>query len=617
MSQRNSFSIILIPFTIFVLLALVLLVQRTGVSYKTTLSYEGMQLLPQANIDVANFFPDKQTDTLVIFDSQDIGEVAAGEDYKNLRATLDSMRVKYDLLDINSGAQINFTKYQSVIVAFTNLDRGASQILALMNWVEAGGKVLFESRPAPSNTFSIIYKKVGMISKEEPLIEVTGVEYRTDLIPGGQGSSIEADEMKEKSFRVQLAESAQVHLVSADLSKTPLLWQYDLGKGRVVFINTDLFGRKEARGILGAAYGLLQDFMVYPVINSSIFFVDDFPAPVPLGDAAVITRDYNMSVADFYTNVWWPDVVNIAKKYNLKYSGVMIETYDDKVAAPFQKQLDNERHRYFGRLLLANGGELGIHGYNHVPLCMADAGLNQKEDYPSWPSTEAMQLSVYELNRFGKALFPDNAFVTYVPPSNILCPQARLWLPTVLPELRVIASVYIQDFDKTAYVQEFTEASDGIIELPRVISGYDPDDVQRFAAINELSLHYVNSHFVHPDDILDPLRGGTKGWAYLRDQFEAYVKHLEESAPGLRNMTSQQAAIAVQRYARLAVQTKSISNGYEIDLGNFYDEAWLMMRSIQKPSSIDGGTIIPVTSNLYLIKAVKPKITVKFDGVYP
>ena len=598
-------------------MAFALIIQRTGVSYSATISYGGLKLLPQANVDASNYFPDKPIDTLVLYDTQETGELAGGESYKNLIATLESMRVRYQAVDISSSPQVDLFKYKSVIVAFSNLDRGANQIISLMAWVEGGGKVFFETRPAPSNTFSIIYKKVGIISKEEPLIDVVGVEYRTDLLPGGKDSSIEVEDLTQKSFRVQLAEDTRVHLVSADSSKNPLLWQYDLGKGRVMFVNTDLFGRKEARGIIGAAYSLLDDIFVYPVINSSIFFIDDFPAPIPLGNSDFITRDFGVSVADFYTNIWWPDVLSIAKKYNLKYSGVTIETYDDSVVAPFQKQLDNERHRYFGRLILSNGGELGLHGYNHVPLCLAEAGLNQKEDYPSWPNTEAMQLSVYELNRFGKALFPDNVFTTYVPPSNILCPESRIWLPTILPELKVIASVYIQDADKTAYVQEFTEASDGIIELPRIISGYDPDDVQRFAAINELGLHYVNSHFVHPDDILDPLRGADKGWVYLRNQFEAYVKHLEESAPGLRNMTAGEAAIAVQRYARLAVETRQVNGSYEIDLGNFYDQAWLMMRSTKKPQSIQGGAITPVTSNLYLIEALSPKVVISFDGANP
>ena len=65
-----------------------------------------------------------------------------------------------------------------------------------------------------------------------------------------------------------------------------------------------------------------------------------------------------------------------------------------------------------------------------------------KVGYPGWPNDESMELSIYELYSFAKQLFPDNEFVTYVPPSNVLCESSRIWLPQVLPELRVISSVY-------------------------------------------------------------------------------------------------------------------------------------------------------------------------------
>jgi hypothetical protein len=295
----------------------------------------------------------------------------------------------------------------------------------------------------------------------------------------------------------------------------------------------------------------------------------------------------------------------------------MIETYDHEVAAPFERELDNERHRYFGRSLLATGGEVGLHGRNHVPLCLAEMQVNQAFDYPGWPTAESMQLSVYELIRFAKSLFPDNEFVTYVPPSNILCSDARLWLPAVLPELRVIASLYINDPQKTSYEQEFTEASDGVIELPRIASDYDLSEESQFAIVNEVNLHFVNTHFVHPDDVLDPDRGALKGWARLRERYEEYVKWMTGTIPGLRSMTAREAAIAVQRFARLALKTSQRDNVLEIDLGNFYDEAWLMVRTEQRPASIQGGTITPVTSNLYLIQAVKPKVSISFEKVEP
>jgi hypothetical protein len=42
-----------------------------------------------------------------------------------------------------------------------------------------------------------------------------------------------------------------------------------------------------------------------------------------------------------------------------------------------------------------------------------------------------------------------------------------------------------------------------------------------------------------------------------------------------------------------------------------------MMRTTKKPASVDGGTISTVTPELYLIKALKPKVTIKFEGANP
>lgn len=614
MKQKYSFTMLLLPFSILSLLASILLVQRTGISYKTTLSYGNQQLLPQENVEVADYFTDKALEALVLYDSQD----PENEDLlENVIAILDSMRVKYESFDIRTGNITDFAGYETVLVAFASWQNSEASMLALVNWVESGGRALVTIRPIPSPTFSAVYRKFGILSREDALVLVSGVEYKTDLLPGSQGLSLLSNQLNQSSYPVELSEGATVHLVSADEKKIPLLWQSDFGRGRFVFVNSDLFISKEGRGVLGAAYSLLQSIFVYPVINASVFFIDDFPSPVPAGSTELIEEQYGMTIQDFYTNVWWPDMLDISRKYDIRYTGVMIETYDHNVAAPFEKELNNERHRYFGSSLLATGGEVGLHGRNHVPLCLAQMHVNQIFEYPGWTTTESMQLSVYELFRFSKSLFPDNEFVTYVPPSNILCSDARLWLPAVMPELKVIASLYINDAQKASYAQEFTEASDGMIEFPRIASDYDISEESQFAIINELGLHFVNSHFVHPDDVLDPARGALKGWAVLRERYESYTKWLADTVPGLRNMTAREAAIAVQRFARLAINTSDVNGDFVIDLGNFYDEAWLMLRADTRPSSIEGGTITPVTSNLFLVQATKSKVVIHFEKVQP
>ena len=46
---------------------------------------------------------------------------------------------------------------------------------------------------------------------------------------------------------------------------------------------------KAVRGIFSAAYSLLSDCTIYPVINGSAFYLDDFPSPVPVETESIYT----------------------------------------------------------------------------------------------------------------------------------------------------------------------------------------------------------------------------------------------------------------------------------------------------------------------------------------
>lgn len=67
---------------------------------------------------------------------------------------------------------------------------------------------------------------------------------------------------------------------------------------------------KAVRGIFSAAYSLLSDCTIYPVINGSAFYLDDFPSPVPGGNGEYIYRDYGINVRDFMQTsggrISWP-----------------------------------------------------------------------------------------------------------------------------------------------------------------------------------------------------------------------------------------------------------------------------------------------------------------------
>ena len=602
---EHSFIWLFFPFLVLMLLGASMINERSGIDYK--IRYPPMQYLPVTQTvrnDQQNHLHSK---TLVIYDSKFVfGE----EHIDTVFDTLDSMRVTYEPFDISSNETFDVDDYDAIIISLFDLQTIETEILGIMSWVREGGRVLFSIRPDPSDTLRAIYRDLGIISIGEALATFKGIKFTDDILPGGENINMQGEFLEHSSHPISLDQKANIHAVSLDEFAMPLIWSYDSGNGRIVFINSDQFNTKSNRGIIAASYSELFDVFAYPVINASVFFIDDFPSPIPEGSNELIKDQYGRDIQSFLINVWWPDIESIADQFDIYYTGVMIETYNDELIPPFSKQPEIERHKYFGGLVLNLGGEIGLHGYNHVPLCLTEENVNQQLDYPGWPSTETMQLSVLELYTFAKQMFPDNDLITYVPPSNVLCDNSRKWLAKVLPELRVISSVYLEDEEGYEYKQEFMEAEDGIIELPRIISGYEITEFMRWAAINELGLHYINSHFAHPDDVISVDRGALSGWENLKTSFSNYVGWLYGAAPGIRNMTAKEAGMAVQRFYRMNIDSEFDGQSYIVEIDNFYDEAWFMLQSKTVPHSIEGGTLSQISKDHFLVKALEPIVKV-------
>ena len=204
---------------------------------------------------------------------------------------------------------------------------------------------------------------------------------------------------------------------------------------------------------------------------------------------------------------------------------------------------------------------------------------------------------------------------TYVPPSNVLSIEGRAVLKKYFPEITVISGLF---FDGDFGIQDdFGIGEDGLINIPRLAAGYYPLEEYEgehpfWFILNELNFHFINSHFIHPDDPMDPERGAEKGWQQLYKSFEKFIVWLDRFH--LRNMTAQQAAPAIQRFENLTVHTALTSNEIVLDLDGFIDEAYLFVRINEgKPRQTSGGVLSHVSENLYLLKAEKNRVVINLE----
>ena len=415
----------------------------------------------------------------------------------------------------------------------------------------------------------------------------------------------------DTSLNVSLIPESTVYIEDTK-TNIPLMWETPYGDGSFVLINQVISG-KATRGILCAAYSLLGDTCAYPVVNGSAFYIDDFPSPVPSGEGTYIARDYGVSISNFYSNIWWPDMIDLKEKYGFIYTGLIIEDYSDIVEEPFVRTEEVERFTFFGNMLLNDGGELGFHGYNHMPLCLEGFDFHGEYDsYNQWPSIQAMEQAVIEVRSFSEKLFPEEKFVVYVPPSNILTEDGIQAMKNVWPTFKVIASIYFTEV--VEYEQDFCVREDGIVETPRVVSGCDITDYMKLAAFSELNFHLVQSHFLHPDDVLDVDRGAELGWEELYRRFDNYINYIYTAAPMIRNVSGSGMGEAVREFDKLSVERIESDNLLELNLGGFYKEAYLLVRiNSGKPVSVQGGEIEAVADGLYLLRANQDNVVIRYQ----
>lgn len=578
----------------FMAFALILVLQQAGISYNSSKfsdNYLGAS-------EVVNKQTAGTTKCLLLYDSQDLVSNDAIVQY---RMILKDMRVAYDEVDVSKAQLPAFTSYKNVVITFTDINKIGINAINLLDWVEnSGGHLLVWLPMSKSTVFQAMFNKLGIDDMGDTYATISSFKA-VDGFMLGSGTTYKIDDAYEVAMTVSLTDDSRV-MASTEDGRVPLIWYRTCGKGRVVVDNFGYTG-KAYRGINASAYSLLDDISIYPVINASAFYLDDFPSPVPSGDATYINRDYNVSVAEFYSKYWWPDLINLADKYKIKFTGLIIENYGDDTDGEVYRNNSLGDYHFYGDMLLHMGGELGYHGYNHQPLVTDERHYDLDDlGYSVWDSEDAMYKALKELTEFSAQAFPATDLSVYVPPSNVLSPAGRQLISKKISNIKAISSTYLPG--SVAYDQEFEVASDGIIEAPRVVSGAIFDDYQKITAFSELNMHYVNSHFMHPDDLLDEDRGAALGWPTLYKNIDNYCAWLQKNAPSIRQTTGSGMAGAVKNYASMGLDISETDEWLHISVSNYMGPAYVFVRinngAIIK--DIYGGKIEKLTGNLYLLE---------------
>jgi len=478
--------------------------------------------------------------------------------YPQIAQALDYAKIAYDEMDMGQTLVFgDLSGYSALVIATEAIWRfNEQEALKVVRYVTGGGGLAVLVR-GWNRTMGMLFGAQDWQEPDDVLID-SGLHFVGDLCPGLKGLQIEKKHIYEFSaLDVKLQGGIEVLAVSGD-GQYPLLWRHKFGRGRVVYWNNDLLIAKALRGLAVQLVLDVHPVAVMTLVNAGLFHIDDYPAPASTRKIEPLASEYDMSPADFYYKVWFPDMMRLARKYGLRYLWIIPFNYNGRIAPPWdfnewvhaKAEMNGQEVpicAYMSHQAAREGHELALHGYCHQSLRL-DWWQGDTDNMVA--ALEAARQRWQE-DSMGPLPF------SYVAPNNLYDAAGLEALHQAFPSIKVVGGMSSGSFEEGGNREFGPEPwNDELYSIPRWTNGYFGEPFTRLVAASELNMLGVWTHFVHPDDILntktnyptetDPRNPYDAPWrtnssnpvAGMYDQLDSLLAWGQEHYPWLRWMTT-------------------------------------------------------------------------------
>ncbi len=370
----------------------------------------------------------------------------------------------------------------------------------------------------------------------------TGLALRDGVFPGASGLSAGPGSVRWTAAPGRPGRGCRVLAESEDPSgAVPLWWRCRVGRGEVSALHAFEFSDRAFLGFVIQAALDAAGTWAMPVLASAVEFVDDCPLPM----AERVIPGLGRPDVEFYSNDFYGMILEARDRLGMHPTFFAVFSYGDEVRGPFGPPFAGTtaaRALDLARRVVSDDFPVGLHGMNHLSPALS-GGVSRP--FPDAAALDEWFASARDA--FREVFGPENGPVVFVPPNNFVDAAGKRALGRALPDLRVLSSVFAGSEVET--VQDFALDPDlpGVVDFPRTWAGHVLAGEALVQMVNGLLALSVSSHFVHPDDVLDPERSGGRSWEALRRGFLEGAAEVRRRFPFLRDRTVVQAAEDVRR----------------------------------------------------------------------
>ncbi|MBM7649089.1 hypothetical protein JOC78_002042 [Bacillus ectoiniformans] len=473
-------------------------------------------------------------------------------------------------------------EYDGMIIATENLD-ALTDPSSLLRYAENGGSVFFATRPSPGNNLSTLYQRIGMIETGS-FVETKGLKLTKPIFRSAGNRTFATEQIVNSSLNVRLAPEADLQVSSP--SGIPLLWKTEYGVGQFVVFNGSMLALPHGQSILIKGLQMMTPELIYPVLNAAPTILKGFPFPIP--DQRHPNEKSTMN--DYYRYTFWPEMQRIEAKYDLNYTAAYVAAFHEK-NTDFSLSQEQENMILYSRELLRMGGEMGLQGYNHLPI-----GDMNKLDI-RWQYQELLERTTHAL--------PGYQIRSFIPIDQ-QDPLAHLALiRSYFPDLHAVLAPIQYSF---SVEWPKTEPLPTAI-LNETFTGFTTDEYSNWLVYNSLLSSGYFSQSLQPQEFLS----GKKAEVSLKE-LEQFSAQLAQDVPWLRRTVLSEAARSAIHTSDIIVYEEKTDQGVTFHLNKVSSPSYFFFSTDKKMKSTKHCHVKKIGHDLYLVETDQLTFSIGLEG---
>jgi hypothetical protein len=377
----------------------------------------------------------------------------------------------------------------------------------------------------------------------------TGYRFREGFLLG-EGLSLEESTFLWLPGTSSPASDAEI-LAYSNKESHPLLWSVEKGSGRVLNWNWNGFPTGDFQGFILESFLYVRPVGIAATAGLGIMFVDDWPIPM----FNVVKAPLSVKDTEYYTRQFWPDIKELFSRRGIPYVSYLVFNYNATTEPPFGSGeffvAENQATVNIAREILESGQELGFHGYNHISLTENKTKVN----VAVWPSQQAMEQSLRAAKKEWIGLFGEYTLpYAYIAPNNIISETGIEAVHNVFPSIKVMSFLRSGTGEETRSEFGPHPRFGDVYLIPRTSSGYPFTPAVRQLTVAAASGAGIWAHFIHADDIFDPLRSRGMSWSELKGEFAGMIDFVNKHYPWIRFVSLREAHRTLEQQDAIGVE---------------------------------------------------------------